>query len=94
MKIIKFSAEWCGPCKVLAPVFHNVSELEEFKDITFEEVDVDDEEKADLISEMKIRNVPTIIFLNEYNEPIKRIVGSTTEQNLVQLIRTELENAK
>ena len=35
MKILKFSASWCGPCRVFANTFKKVSEMEEYKDIEF-----------------------------------------------------------
>ena len=92
MKILKFSATWCGPCKTLAPIFGKVKEMEEFSEISFQEFDVDDDDSAELIEKYSIRNVPTIMFVDENKEPTKRVVGSLSEQNLVQLIRDELAN--
>ena len=94
MKILKFSATWCGPCKTLAPIFEKVKNMEEFDEVSFQEFDVDDDDSAELIEKYSIRNVPTIMFVDENNEPTKRVVGSLSEQNLVQLIRDELANGE
>lgn len=96
MRVLKFSAIWCGPCKMLAPIFHKISEMEEFKNVSFEEIDVDsdDEESNELISKFEVRNLPTIVILNENNELSKRIVGSLTEANLVQVLRDTLQHAE
>lgn len=90
-EIIKFSAEWCGPCKTLAPIFHKVSQLEEYNDVQFKEVDIDEEENADLVTKCQIRNIPTIIVLDENEQIVKRLVGSMTEQQLTTALK-ELPN--
>lgn len=90
-EIIKFSAEWCGPCKTLAPIFHKVSQLEEYNDVQFKEVDIDEEENSDLVTKCQIRNIPTIIVLDENEQIIKRLVGSMTEQQLTTALK-ELPN--
>lgn len=85
MKVIKLSASWCGPCKVYAPIFEKVSKMEEFKNIIFSEVDVED--SPELAEKYNIRNVPTTLIINELDECVKRLAGLQTEENLVQTIK-------
>jgi thioredoxin 1 len=86
MKVIKMSASWCGPCRAYKPTFEKVSKMDEFSDIEFQELDVDDNEE--LAEEYGVRGVPTTIFLNNKGEVIDRLSGLQTEQALVDKIRS------
>jgi len=61
LKIIKFSAEWCGPCKTLKPVFDKI--VSSMPSVTFQTVDIDEE--PELASSMNVRAVPTIVFIKD-----------------------------
>ncbi|HAG04234.1 MAG TPA: thioredoxin [Lachnospiraceae bacterium] len=55
--VVDFSATWCGPCKMLAPVFDELSN--EMTNAKFFSADVD--ENSDLATKYGISSVPTII---------------------------------
>lgn len=57
--IVDFSAEWCGPCKMLAPVMEQLSD--EITDVEFYNIDVD--ENPDLAREYRIMNIPAVIAI-------------------------------
>jgi thioredoxin 1 len=82
--VVKFGAEWCGPCKQIAPV------LEELAD-TYQDrlkyIPVDVEESYDIATEYKIRNVPTILFIKK-GEVIDKAVGSINRNTLIEKIET------
>jgi thioredoxin 1 len=59
--VIDFFATWCGPCKVIAPKFEELSKL--FPAIAFLKVDVD--ESAELAEKFDIRAMPTFVFLRD-----------------------------
>jgi len=84
-KVIKFSGSWCGPCRAYKPTFDKVSKMDEFDDIEFQELDVDENE--DLAVEYGIRGVPATIFINNKGEMIDRLAGLQTEDALVSKIR-------
>lgn len=87
-KIIKFSASWCGPCKMIKPTFDKVSSMEEFKNIEFISYDIEeDEQGVELVEKYNIRNVPTIVIADEDDEPIKKIIGLVSEKELINLIK-------
>lgn len=67
-KVLKFGAEWCGPCKVLN------KNLESFKDCDVIKYDVDEADE-DLLEKFKIRNIPVTILVNDNEEEIQRWVG-------------------
>lgn len=92
IKVNKFSAEWCEPCKVMGKTFEKIKELTEFKDVEFNEYDVDDDSSADLVQKFQIRNIPTIIICDENNEQLGKIVGVVNESLLVQAINDNRNN--
>lgn len=57
-KAIRFTAAWCGPCKMYAPMFENVAK--ENTEWEFETIDVDKE--PDLAAKYGIRGIPTTVF--------------------------------
>lgn len=82
-KVIKLSAIWCSPCKAYAKTFEEVSRNEEFKDISFEEIDI--EENDNIAEKYKVRSVPTTVILDE-NENVLNIINGN-------ISRTALETA-
>tara|TARA_B100000085_G_scaffold204103_1_gene187692 strand:- start:84 stop:332 length:249 start_codon:yes stop_codon:yes gene_type:complete len=82
MKILKFYAEWCGPCQTYAPIFESVT-----KEANVEVVNVDiDKDKEGLAAEYKVRSVPTTIFLKEDGDTIRK-VGLLTRSQLTEIIK-------
>lgn len=76
IKVLKFWAQWCRPCSVLA------SELEGL-DITNH--NVDDKDSAEALSRFKVRNLPTLVFLKDDNE-IHRHVGMITRKAYLETL--------
>jgi thioredoxin reductase (NADPH) len=92
-KVVKFSASWCGPCRVYAPTFKKVSEMEDFKDITFETIDIEDsDEMTPTIEKLGIKSVPTTILFDENDEPIYKVLGNVPMKDLVDLINSTLKD--
>jgi thioredoxin 1 len=61
IKVKRFTATWCGPCKVLAPIFEQFEAS--FPDVIFETIDVD-EDKEDA-AENFVTSIPTVIFTKD-----------------------------
>ena len=90
-KVIKLGASWCGPCHVLEPVFNKISKMDAFNGIEFKSLDIEYDEGNEMADKYKVRNVPTIIMLDENNNEIKKVVGALPENQLVQIL-TECMN--
>jgi thiol-disulfide isomerase/thioredoxin len=58
VKVKRFTAAWCGPCRQLAPLFEQIQTS--FPDVVFETVDVDQDKEQ--VMEYFITSVPTVIF--------------------------------
>ena len=83
MVVIDFYANWCGPCKKIAPEYEKLSE--KYSDVVFLKVDADESEK--LSESFQISALPTFLFLNKGNV-INRLEGanlSELTQNIVNL---------
>ncbi|WP_181692018.1 thioredoxin [Natronomonas sp. LN261] len=72
-----FYADWCGPCKTQDPILEELAE--DFPDVEFEKVDVDDEQ--DVANEYQVRSLPTLIVENE-GGVVERFVGVTQRDDL------------
>jgi thioredoxin 1 len=82
-KVIKFYAEWCGPCKVYGPTFERVKQqLQE--GIEFVEVNVEND-PDNLAGEFKVRGIPLTVVLED-GEKIKEKSGRLSETELKELI--------
>lgn len=80
--VVDFFANWCGPCKMLAPIVEEVSN--ELVKITFIKVDIDEIES--LPRQFDIMSIPTLLVF-EKGELIKRHTGYMDKDELVQFIK-------
>ncbi|MEG1649181.1 MAG: thioredoxin [Rikenellaceae bacterium] len=60
--VIDFWAEWCGPCRMIAPLIDELATEYEGK-ITIGKCNVD--ENDEVAAEFKVRNIPTILFIKD-----------------------------
>ncbi|HDD25368.1 MAG TPA: thioredoxin [Chloroflexi bacterium] len=69
--LVDFWAEWCGPCRMVAPVVHDIAD--EYADhLQVAKLDVDTNPNTP--NRLGIRGIPTLILFNQGQE-VKRIVG-------------------
>ena len=73
MKLIYFSAPWCGPCRQLGPIMDEVAQ-----EVTVQKVNVDN--SPDMASHYGIRNVPTVVAIDGYGNERARKVGLNPKQ--------------
>ena len=70
-KVLRFTASWCQPCKMLAKTLESIA-----IDYPIETIDID--ENQELSIQYGVRGVPTLVMLEDDVE-IKRVVGMQTE---------------
>jgi thioredoxin 1 len=88
--IIDFWAEWCGPCRMMAPVFEDLSKEYEGK-IKF--VKINTEEAPELAGAFNIRGIPSLSIVNG-KEEVNRIVGFAPKEELKKQINETLAKIK
>jgi thioredoxin 1 len=75
LKLLKFGASYCAPCRSLVPI------LEELKDkVVIEDIDVDEVDPV-VLTNYKIRNIPVLIITKD-NVEVWRHVGSISKVDL------------
>jgi thioredoxin 1 len=84
MKVFKFYAEWCGPCKGLSMVIKGMGD-----NLPMQVVDVNIDENIALAQEFKVRSVPTMIVVDDNENEIRRKVGTMDEANLLKFLKGE-----
>ena len=83
MTINYYSAEWCSSCKAMMPLFEQ--ECEKLH-VEYEIIDVESDRGVDLSIEYKVRNIPTLIFLDNENNVIGRASGSQAYKEIVKYL--------
>ena len=76
-KILKFSAEWCGPCRRLK---------ENLKDMDFPMDEINIDENPEMVEEYNIISIPTLIYLDENGKTVYRSVGIVTKESILKKI--------
>ncbi|MGB6165785.1 MAG: thioredoxin [Pseudonocardiaceae bacterium] len=78
--LVDFWADWCGPCKQVAPVLEEIASAHAEK-ITIAKLDID--ANTETAREYKIMSIPTMILFSG-GEPVKQIVGAKPKAALLE----------
>ncbi len=84
--LVDFWAEWCGPCKAMAPVLDQVS-VEQADRLRIVKVDVD--ENSEYAGRLGVMSIPTLVLFKD-GEPVERIVGFIPKEQLVRKLTPHL----
>jgi thioredoxin 1 len=83
IKVLKFSAVWCGPCRALKPTFDQVRTL--IADVVYEEIDVDNDPSATI--KYNVHSVPTIV-IEKNGQEVFRTKGAVSAATLTSAINS------
>lgn len=84
--VVDFFATWCGPCKMLGPVFEGVSN-EMGNKAKFFKLDVD--ESGDIANKYGISAVPTMIIFRD-GAPVENMAGFMPKDNIINKVNSHL----
>ena len=84
--VIDLWAEWCGPCRMIAP--HIKAMAEEFEGrAIIGKVDVDNNQ--DIATRFAVLNIPTVLFLKN-GEVVDKVIGAVQKKKLVETLEKHL----
>ncbi len=86
--VIDFYADWCGPCKKVAPIMEDIAREFEGKILVYK-VNVDKELKLPTI--FKVRGIPTVFFFPKEGQPLSQ-VGALSKEEYISIINRHLIN--
>ncbi len=78
--LVDFWAEWCGPCKMIAPILDEIAEEQAGK-LKIAKLNVD--EASDVARRFEVMSIPTLIVFQD-GAPAKRIVGAKGKAALLE----------
>ena len=87
IKLLDFYADWCGPCKVMSPVFEELKGEYAGK-VEFEKIDV--ESDNDIASNFGVMSIPTFVLIEDDKE-IDRKVGAMPKEMVKSWIDSHLK---
>ena len=87
--LIDLWAEWCGPCKMMAPHFAQVAK--QYPNVVFAKINT--EENPRLSSAFNVRSIPTLVFMNKTTE-VARVSGALRSSELQQWLDQQLASQK
>lgn len=82
--VVKFSASWCGPCKMLSSVINTI----DGEKLRIVEVDIDSDGGMDMASEYGVRNVPCMIRFDKGVES-NRVLGMATKEEVLPFLTSK-----
>lgn len=80
--LVDFWAQWCGPCKMIAPILNEIAHEYEGK-LKIGKMDVDN--NTEIPSKHGVRGIPTLILFKD-GHPVATRVGALTKAQLIEFL--------
>jgi thioredoxin 1 len=84
--LVDFWAEWCGPCKMIAPVLEEIAQEQEGK-LAIGKLNIDD--NLDVTRRYDVMSIPTLILFKD-GEAVARLIGAKPKSQLLQELSSYL----
>lgn len=84
--VVDFYATWCGPCKMLAPVFESVGK-EMSQNARFVKIDID--QSLEIAQQFNISTVPTVMIFKN-GKPVDSLVGFVPKEKIKAKVQKHL----
>jgi thioredoxin 1 len=84
--LVDFWAEWCGPCKIIAPILEEIAEQKNGK-LAIAKLNVDD--AMNTARRFEVMSIPTLILFKD-GQPVTRIVGAKPKGQLIADLEVHL----
>ncbi|MDR1896796.1 MAG: thioredoxin [Prevotellaceae bacterium] len=80
--VLDFWAEWCGPCRMIAPIINDLASEYEGR-VIVGKVDVDNNDE--IVNQFGIRNIPTVLFFKN-KQIVDKQIGASSKAAFVEKI--------
>lgn len=80
--LIDFYAEWCGPCRMVAPIINKIAD--EHPEYVIGKVNVDEE--SELAKAFGVLSIPTLVVLKD-GKVVNKAIGSKNEAQILKLLK-------
>ena len=84
--IVDFWAEWCGPCKMIAPIVEELAEEYDGK-VLFTKLDIDSNPEVSM--KYGIRSIPTLLVFKD-GKPVEQIIGAVPKREIHKRVEAVL----
>lgn len=84
LHVVKLSAPWCGPCRVLGETIRGLDK-DKIGTALFAEIDIDTDETEEVGAECHVRGVPVLLFYKN-GEELKRTTGALSADDIYKII--------
>ena len=84
--LVDFWAEWCGPCRIVAPILDEIAS-EKGEKIKIAKVNID--ENQTMAGQLGISSIPTMILYKD-GQPVEKIVGAYPKPRILEKIEPHL----
>jgi thioredoxin 1 len=84
--LVDFWAEWCGPCKVIAPILEEIA-TEQAGRVKIAKINIDD--NLDVTRRFEVMSIPTLLLFKN-GEAVQRLIGAKPKGQLLQEISAHL----
>lgn len=79
--VIDMYADWCGPCKMMAPIIDSLSN--EYEDVKFLKINVDD--NPDIAARYHVESIPNFVFIKD-GKMVNQVVGARDADSFADLV--------
>ena len=83
--LLKFEADWCGPCQQIKPLVSDV--LSSHDEVTLKTINIDDKANETLVLKHGVRAIPTLVLLDETDGILATHRGTLNRQQLEHLVQ-------
>ena len=82
--LVDFFAEWCGPCRMMAPVIEEIAQENTNQEVKIGKINVD--ESPQTASQYGVMSIPTLIFFKNRQE-VSRMMGAQSKTRLLEQVQ-------
>ena len=82
--LLKFYADWCGPCKALTALFDDEKEVFDKANIQVQEIDID--KNIQMAQDYEVKAIPHLVLLDDENQVLKTYTGLIGKKELEEFV--------